>query len=184
MSGAANINSLTLAGNLTSDPVLRTLPDGRSVCDMRLAVNDERGQPPLYIDVATFGASAEACAKYLTKGRSAAVTGRLLYREWEAEDGNKRSSTRSSAMCASAHAPTSRPTRTSGPRSSPPGTADRGAGLTGRPDGDRRVRQPCERSTSASGASSTWRLARRTFPRRIVRAARSELSREREGKHR
>ncbi len=91
MSGAANINSLTLAGNLTSDPVLRTLPDGRSVCDMRLAVNDQRGQPPLYIDVATFGASAEACAKYLTKGRSVAVTGRLLYREWEAQDGDKRS---------------------------------------------------------------------------------------------
>lgn len=91
MSGAANINSLTLAGNLTSDPVLRTLPDGRSVCDMRLAVNDQRGQPPLYIDVATFGASAEACAKYLTKGRSVAVTGRLVYREWQAEDGSKRS---------------------------------------------------------------------------------------------
>ena len=91
MSSAPNINSLTLAGNLTTDPVLRTLPDGRSVCDMRLAVNDQNGQPPLYIDVATFGASAEACAKYLTKGRSVAVTGRLVYREWDAEDGSRRS---------------------------------------------------------------------------------------------
>ncbi len=91
MSSSPNLNSLSLAGNLTTDPVLRSLPDGRSVCDLRLAVNDQHGQPPLYIDVATFGASAEACAKYLAKGRIVAVTGRLVYREWEAEDGSKRS---------------------------------------------------------------------------------------------
>jgi single-strand DNA-binding protein len=88
---APNVNSITLVGHLTSDPVLRSLPDGRSVCDMRLAVNDQRDQPPLYIDVASFGPSADACAKYLAKGRAIAVTGRLVYREWEADDGSKRS---------------------------------------------------------------------------------------------
>jgi single-strand DNA-binding protein len=88
---APQVNNVTLVGNLTSDPVLRSLPDGRSVCDLRVAVNDQRDQPPLYIDVATFGASAEACAKYLAKGRAIGVTGRLTYREWEAEDGSKRS---------------------------------------------------------------------------------------------
>jgi single-strand DNA-binding protein len=88
---APQVNNVTLVGNLTSDPVLRSLPDGRSVCDLRVAVNDQRDQPPLYIDVATFGASAEACAKYLAKGRAIGVTGRLTYREWEAQDGSKRS---------------------------------------------------------------------------------------------
>ena len=88
---APNVNQITLVGHLTTDPVLRSLPDGRSVCDMRLAVNDQRDQPPLYIDVASFGPSADACAKYLAKGRAIAVTGRLVYREWEAEDGTKRS---------------------------------------------------------------------------------------------
>jgi single-strand DNA-binding protein len=58
---------------------------------MRLAVNDQREQPPLFIDVATFGAGAEACAKYLAKGRAIAVTGRLVYREWKSEDGTTRS---------------------------------------------------------------------------------------------
>jgi Single-strand binding protein family len=65
---APAVNSVTLVGNLTSSPELRSLPDGRSVCDMRLAVNDQREQPPLFIDVATFGAAAEACAKYLARG--------------------------------------------------------------------------------------------------------------------
>jgi single-strand DNA-binding protein len=88
---APAVNSVTLVGHLTSDPVLRSLDDGRKVCDMRLAVNDQRDQPPLFIDVATFGGSAEACARYLIKGRAIAVTGRLIYREWEADDGTRRS---------------------------------------------------------------------------------------------
>ena len=44
----------------------------------------------MYIDVATFGAQADACAKYLTKGRAVAVTGRLVYREWD-DNGTRRS---------------------------------------------------------------------------------------------
>jgi single-strand DNA-binding protein len=54
-------------------------------------VNDQRDQPPLFVDVATFGAGAEARAEYLEKSRQAAVIGRLVYREWEAKDGSKRS---------------------------------------------------------------------------------------------
>lgn len=88
---APNINSITLVGRLAADPELRDLPDGLSVCDLRLAVNDQDDKPPLFVDVATFGASADACAKHLSKGRQIGVIGRLIYREWEAKDGSKRS---------------------------------------------------------------------------------------------
>jgi single-strand DNA-binding protein len=88
---APNLNVVCLVGQLTADPELRELPDGRSVCDLRLAVNDQREQPPLFVDVATFGPAAEACAKHLAKGRAVAVTGRLVYQEWQAKDGSKRS---------------------------------------------------------------------------------------------
>jgi single-stranded DNA-binding protein len=44
----------------------------------------------MFIGVATFGAEADACAKYLAKGRAVAVTGRLVYREWE-DNGSGRS---------------------------------------------------------------------------------------------
>jgi single stranded DNA-binding protein len=60
------------------------------VCELRLAVNDEREQP-MFIDVSTFGAGAKACAEYLAKGRQVGVVGRLSYREWEGKDGAKRS---------------------------------------------------------------------------------------------
>ena len=35
----ANVNTVTLVGQLTADPELRQLPDGRSVCALRLAVS-------------------------------------------------------------------------------------------------------------------------------------------------
>jgi single-strand DNA-binding protein len=88
---APNINNVALVGQLTAEPLLRQLPDGRSVCDLRLAVNDRHDQPPLFIDVAAFEEEAENCAKYLAKGRQVGVIGRLIYREWEGKDGGKRS---------------------------------------------------------------------------------------------
>ena len=85
------MNRLSLVGNLTRDPALRFLPDGTAVCDLRLAVDGMGEQSPLYIDVTTFGAQATACTDHLAKGRQVAFDGRLVYREWTAEDGTKRS---------------------------------------------------------------------------------------------
>jgi single-strand DNA-binding protein len=87
---APNINSVTLVGRLTAEPLLRQLPDGRSVCDLRLAVNDQPDKPA-FIDVSTFGPGADACAEHLGKGRQVGVIGRLSYSEWENNDGKKRS---------------------------------------------------------------------------------------------
>jgi single-strand DNA-binding protein len=87
---APNINTVTLVGRLTADPELRELPDGRPVCSLRLAVNDYRDKPPMFIDVTTFGDEAKACAEHLAKGRQIGVIGRLTNREWE-KGGAKRS---------------------------------------------------------------------------------------------
>ena len=38
-----------------------------------------------------FGAQGEHCAQYLAKGRQVAVDGRLRWRQWESQDGQKRS---------------------------------------------------------------------------------------------
>jgi single-strand DNA-binding protein len=86
---APAVNQVTLVGNLTADPVLKQLDDDRKVCNLRVAVNDQKDKP-MFIDVATFGAQADACAKYLAKGRAVAVTGRLVYREWD-DNGTRRS---------------------------------------------------------------------------------------------
>lgn len=97
---ATNINRVTVTGNLTRDPELRTTPSGTSVCSMRIAVNSRRkdsesGQwvdKPNYFDVTVWGAQGQNCANYLAKGRPVAVDGRLDWREWEGQDGTKRQS--------------------------------------------------------------------------------------------
>jgi single-strand DNA-binding protein len=92
---ASNINRVVLTGNLTSDPELRALPSGTSVCKLRLAVNTRRKSAagdwedkPNYFDITVWGAQGENCARYLSKGRPVAVDGRLEWREWESSDGS------------------------------------------------------------------------------------------------
>ena len=94
---ASNINRVTVTGNLTRDPELRSTPSGTSICKLRIAVNSRRkdasGQwvdKPNYFDVTVWGAQGENCAQYLQKGRGVAVDGRLDWREYEAKDGSKR----------------------------------------------------------------------------------------------
>ena len=92
---ASNVNVVVITGNLTQDPELRSTGGGTSVCEMRVAVNSRRknGQTgqwedkPNYFDVVVFGAQADNCATYLSRGRPVAVEGRLDWREWEAKDG-------------------------------------------------------------------------------------------------
>ena len=93
---ATNINRVVLTGNLTSDPELRSLPSGTSVCKLRVACNTRRKDnatgewvdKPNYFDVTVWGAQGENCARYLSKGRPVAIDGRLEWREWEASDGS------------------------------------------------------------------------------------------------
>jgi single-strand DNA-binding protein len=94
---ATNINRVVLTGNLTADPELRALPSGTSVCKLRVACNTRRKSAsgewedkPNYFDVTVWGAQGENCARFLSKGRPIAVDGRLEWREWETQEGQKR----------------------------------------------------------------------------------------------
>src|SRR4029079_1123058 len=94
---ARSFNQVTLMGNLTRDPELRTTPNGASVCSFSLALNrsykNSEGnwtEATDYIDIVAWGPLGERVAQYLTKGRPALVSGRLQSRSWE-QDGAKRS---------------------------------------------------------------------------------------------
>ena len=94
-----NINRVVLTGNLTRDPELRSTGSGMSVCSLRIATNSRRKdssgnwvEKPNYFDVTVWGAQGENCAQYLSKGRPVAVDGRLDWREWQDQQGNKRQS--------------------------------------------------------------------------------------------
>jgi single-strand DNA-binding protein len=88
-------NKIILIGNLTKDPELRYTPQGTPVASFRIAVNyrykqsDEAKQETMFIDNVVFGKQAESCSKFLNKGSSVLVEGRLQERRWESNGQQK-----------------------------------------------------------------------------------------------
>lgn len=95
----ASYNRVILAGNLTRDPELRSLPSGNAVLRMSLAVNrrytgkdGETREEVTYVDIDAFGKQAETIAKYCGKGSGILVEGRLRLDQWDDRNtGEKRS---------------------------------------------------------------------------------------------
>ena len=91
----ANINRVTITGNLTRDPEVRTTGSGMTVCELGVAVNHRRKdqstdqwiEEPNYFNVVVFGSQGDNCAQYLSKGRPVAVDGRLKWSSWEDKNG-------------------------------------------------------------------------------------------------
>ncbi|MFS4438588.1 single-stranded DNA-binding protein [Paracoccaceae bacterium GXU_MW_L88] len=84
------MNKHIILGNLTRDPELKALPSGSQVCNFAVATNrtykDKDGntqEKAQFHNVVVFGAQAEACSKYLAKGRQALVEGRSETRTYE-----------------------------------------------------------------------------------------------------
>jgi single-strand DNA-binding protein len=87
-----------LIGNLTRDPELRYIPSGSAVATFTVAVNrvyktqtGEKKEQASFIRVVVWGRRAEVCGEYLSKGGPVFIEGRLQSREWEGQDGQKRS---------------------------------------------------------------------------------------------
>ena len=97
-----SLNSVNIMGNLTRDPEMKYTPSGRSVCNLSIANNrvynkeGERVTEVSYFDVEVWGAAAENCSKYLTKGSGIIVEGRLKQDRWD-KDGKTQSRVRISA---------------------------------------------------------------------------------------
>jgi len=94
----ANYNRVLLIGNLTRDPQLRYTPTQQPVCEFGLAVNrswkggdGQKHEEVCFIDCTAWGRQAETLSKYMSKGRQLFVEGRLTYRQWDGQDGKKRS---------------------------------------------------------------------------------------------
>ncbi|MHB8510851.1 MAG: single-stranded DNA-binding protein [Actinomycetota bacterium] len=92
-------NSVSIVGNLTDDPELRYTPQGSAVANFRIAVNnrfkDQAGNwqdgETSYFKVNVWRQLAENVAESLTRGTRVLVTGRLKMRQWETQEGEKRS---------------------------------------------------------------------------------------------
>lgn len=97
----ASLNKVLLIGNLTRDPDVRMMSNGRPVCNFGLALNrsykdaeGNRKEETTFVDVESFGPRAEAIGRFFTKGRAIFIEGRLKLDQWESKEGEKRSALR------------------------------------------------------------------------------------------
>ena len=87
---AGSVNKVILVGNLGQKPEVKFLPSGQAVCEMRVATNEvfndknqQRQERTEWHRVVVWGKMGENCGKYLDKGRSVYVEGRLQTRTWD-----------------------------------------------------------------------------------------------------
>ena len=93
------MNKLTIIGNLTRDPEVRTTSTGVTVCSFTVAVNrrgrrdDQNGQPEAdFFRVTAWRQLADICGKYLAKGRKVCVVGAVSVHTFTGNDGTTRAS--------------------------------------------------------------------------------------------
>ena len=93
------MNKLTIIGNLTKDPELRTTTSGVSVCSFTVAVNRKQsaqqrqaGQQPEtdFFRVTAWRERGEICAKFLQKGKKVCVIGSVSVSTYTGQDGTTR----------------------------------------------------------------------------------------------
>ena len=96
----AGVNKVILVGNLGKDPEVRYLDNGVAVANFSLATTEsyknkqgERVSQTEWHNIVLWRGLAEVAEKYLKKGSSIYVEGRIKNRKWEDKDGNTRYNT-------------------------------------------------------------------------------------------
>ena len=90
-----NLNTVIMEGTLTRDPQREDKTPEFSMCRLAIANNrffysgreQKWVKDPSYFYVYVYGPVAEACLKYLRKGRGIRVVGRLKQQSWKGYDG-------------------------------------------------------------------------------------------------
>ncbi len=91
-------NKVVMVGNLTRDIELRYMPNGSALAKGAIATSHryktqtgEQRDEVCFLDFNMFGRSAEVANQYLRKGSKVLLEGRLVFEQWTAQDGTKRS---------------------------------------------------------------------------------------------
>lgn len=95
-----SLNKVLLMGNLGKDPELRMTTSQMPVCQFSLATSEKRKdasgnfvEQTEWHNIVTFGKTAENCAKYIKKGSSVFIDGRIQTRKWQDKEGKDRYTT-------------------------------------------------------------------------------------------
>lgn len=90
-------NKVIMIGNLTRDVELKYLPSGSAIASSAIATshkfkmqNGEQKEEVCFLDFNVFGKGAEILNQYVKKGSKVMLEGRLVFEQWQANDGTNR----------------------------------------------------------------------------------------------
>lgn len=86
------MNVVTLAGRLTRDPEVRAVGDDNKVAKFGLALDGIKKDQVDFVDVETWGKSAEIVEKFFSKGSFILLSGRLKQDTWDDKESGKKNS--------------------------------------------------------------------------------------------
>jgi single-strand DNA-binding protein len=97
----SSVNKVILVGRLGKNPELRQTASQMPVCTFSLATSEysgggdkgQRQEKTTWHNIVAWGKTAELASKYLAKGRLVYVEGRILNRDWQDKEGQKRTTT-------------------------------------------------------------------------------------------
>lgn len=90
-------NQVQLIGNLGKDPEVRTFGENKKIATFSIATSDyyydqkgERQQQTQWHNVVAWGKNAQLAEKYLEKGSEIALSGKIVYRNYDDREGKKK----------------------------------------------------------------------------------------------
>lgn len=91
-----SVNKVTLLGNVTRDPEIKSTTGGQTVTTFGLATNrvwrdsdGEKKSLPEYHNLVAWGGLAEFTGQYVKKGKPLFIEGYLKTRSWDSPEGTK-----------------------------------------------------------------------------------------------
>lgn len=99
-----SLNKAMIIGRLGSNPEVKTISTGNTVANFSIATSEnwlkdgEKQERTEWHRIVVWGKMADICGKYLSKGSSVYVEGRIQTRAWEDKDGQKRYTTEINAQ--------------------------------------------------------------------------------------
>ena len=91
-------NKVIMIGNLTRDIELKYLPSGSAIAKSAIATSHkykmqtgEQKEEVCFLDFTVFGKAGEVLNQYVRKGSKVMLEGRLVFEQWQAQDGSNRS---------------------------------------------------------------------------------------------
>ena len=89
-----NIAIAVIDGNLTNDPELKTVGNGKKVSTFSIAINHDsyskEENEVSFMEIEAWDKIAENCSEFLKKGRKVTILGSLKQDRWKSSDGSNR----------------------------------------------------------------------------------------------